>query len=141
MRAFRIAYDGREYYGFQRQPDVPTVENAIFDALDRLGVEIPAGGKPTDYAAAGRTDAGVSALAQTIAFDAPTWLTPRALNAELPADIRAWASAEPPSDFHATHHATQREYTYHCYWPARDVHAGGEDDSRFESIGGTGRNS
>ena len=49
--------------------------------------------------AAGRTDAGVSALAQTVAFDAPEWLTPRALNAELPAEIRAWASADvmPPA--------------------------------------------
>ncbi|MWV40742.1 tRNA pseudouridine(38-40) synthase TruA [Natrialba sp. INN-245] len=120
MRAFRIAYDGTDYYGYQRQPDVPTVEDAIFDALRTLSVLEDDEEKPTGYAAAGRTDAGVSALAQTIALEAPTWLTPRALNAELPAEVRAWAVADAPDGFHATHHATRREYTYHLYAPAAD---------------------
>ena len=38
MRAFRIAYDGRPFHGFQRQPSVPTVEDRLFDALDSLDV-------------------------------------------------------------------------------------------------------
>ena len=38
MRAFRLAYDGTPYYGFQRQPDLPTVEDAVFDALEALEV-------------------------------------------------------------------------------------------------------
>lgn len=115
MRAFRVAYDGRPYYGFQRQPDVPTVEDTLFDALGRLGAID--GDEPADYAGAGRTDAGVSAVAQTIAFDAPEWLTPAAFNSELPADVRAWASADVPPDFHATHDALAREYVYHLYAP------------------------
>ena len=117
MRAYRLAYDGTDYFGFQRQPDVPTVEGAVFDALRDLEVLAPDAGKPAGYAAAGRTDAGVSALAQTVAFDAPDWLTPRAFNSALPADIRAWASADASGDFHATHHATRRTYTYHLYAP------------------------
>ena len=117
MRAFRIAYDGTPYYGYRRQPDVPTVEDEIFDALRELGVLEFDADKPAGYAAAGRTDAGVSALSQTIALEAPDWLTPRAFNGGLPADVRAWASAEPPADFHATHHASAREYTYHLYAP------------------------
>src|SRR6056297_3366826 len=117
-RAFRIAYDGTDYYGYQRQPDVPTVEDAIFDALRALEVLAPDADKPDGYAAAGRTDAGVSALAQTIALEAPDWLAPRALNGRLPADIRAWAAADAPDGFHATHHATRRAYTYHLYAPA-----------------------
>ena len=128
MRAFRIAYDGTCYYGFQRQPDVPTVEDAIFDALQELGVLEADAAKPDGYAAAGRTDAGVSALAQTVAFEAPDWLTPRALNGSLPAEIRAWASADAPPDFHATHHASRREYTYHLYAP-READAGEFDDA------------
>ncbi|MFU8866607.1 tRNA pseudouridine(38-40) synthase TruA [Natronococcus sp.] len=120
MRAFRIAYDGSGYYGFQRQPDVPTVEDALFDALRALGVLEPDARKPAGYAAAGRTDAGVSALAQTVALEAPEWLTPRAFNGELPADVRAWAAADAPDGFHATHHATRREYTYHLYAPPAD---------------------
>ncbi|PGF16301.1 tRNA pseudouridine(38-40) synthase TruA [Natrinema sp. CBA1119] len=117
LRAFRIAYDGTGYHGFQRQPDVPTVEDTIFDALRALETLAPEADKPAGYAAAGRTDAGVSALAQTIALEAPDWLAPRALNAELPADVRAWAAADAPAAFHATHHASRREYTYHLYAP------------------------
>jgi tRNA pseudouridine38-40 synthase len=60
---------------------------------------------------------GVSAVAQTVAFDCPEWCTPRALNGQLPADVRAWASAEAPPRFHATHDATRRAYTYHLYAP------------------------
>ncbi|WP_076607713.1 tRNA pseudouridine(38-40) synthase TruA [Natronorubrum thiooxidans] len=117
MRAFRIAYDGTGYYGFQRQPDVSTVEDTIFDALRSLEVLAPDADKPAGYAAAGRTDAGVSALAQTITLEGPDWLTPRALNAELPAAVRAWAVADVPDSFHATHDATRRTYTYHLYAP------------------------
>jgi tRNA pseudouridine38-40 synthase len=115
VRAYRIAYDGRPFHGFQRQPDVHTVEDAILDGLRSLGVH--EGDTPTSYAAAGRTDAGVSATAQTIAFEAPDWLDPAALNSELPAEVRAWASAEAPAEFHATHDATSRTYTYHLHAP------------------------
>ena len=122
-RAFRIAYDGTDYYGFQRQPDVPTVEDALFAALRALDAYDPAcdassgPDRPAGSAAAGRTDAGVSALAQTIALSVPDWLTPRAFNAELPAAVRAWAAADVPPSFHATHDAIRREYTYHLYAP------------------------
>ena len=101
MRAFRLAYDGTGYRGFQRQPHGETIEDAVFEALAELGVEFE-DGAPVGYAAAGRTDAGVSARAQTVAFEAPTWLTPRAFNGDLPADVRAWAAAEVPPAFHAT---------------------------------------
>lgn len=117
MRAFRLAYDGRPFHGFQRQPDVATVENVVFDALRELDVLNATAGKPPDYAAAGRTDAGVSAVAQTIAFEAPDWLTPRALNGELPTAVRAWAHANAPADFHATHDAVSRTYTYYLSAP------------------------
>ncbi len=117
MRAYRVAYDGRPYHGFQRQPDVPTVEDTILNALRALEILGEARGTPEGYAAAGRTDAGVSAVAQTVAFEPPDWLRPAALNAELPADVRAWASADGPTDFHATHDAASREYTYFLYAP------------------------
>ena len=114
-RAFRVAYDGRPYRGFQRQPDVTTVEGEIFAALRRL--DVFSGEKPPGYAAAGRTDAGVSARAQTVAFDAPEWLTPYAFNGELPDPIQVWAHADAPGDFHATHDANWREYVYYWYAP------------------------
>ncbi|MDL5362407.1 tRNA pseudouridine(38-40) synthase TruA [Halalkalicoccus sp. NIPERK01] len=117
MRAFRVAYDGDPYRGFQRQPDVRTVEGTLFRALRRHGVF--EGEKPENYAAAGRTDAGVSALAQTVAFECPEWLTPAAFNGELPAEIRVWASAD-AEGFHARYDALSRAYAYHLHAPAAD---------------------
>ena len=121
MRAFRIAYDGRPYHGFQRQPTVPTVEGRLFDAFEALGIfDSDDRHRPPGYAAAGRTDAGVSATAQTVAVECPEWCTPRALNGDLPAGIRAWAWAPAPADFHATHDAARRAYVYNLYGPELD---------------------
>ena len=133
MRAYRVAYDGRPYHGFQRQPDVDTVEGRLRSALVRLGVCERGDGLPEGYAAAGRTDAGVSARAQTVAFDAPAWLSPTAFNGELPEDIRVWASADVPAEFHATHDATERAYTYYLYAPPDGDHPGHSpvDDGRW----------
>ncbi|WP_435333917.1 tRNA pseudouridine(38-40) synthase TruA [Haloarchaeobius sp. TZWWS8] len=121
MRAFRVAYDGRPFHGFQRQPDVPTVESALFDALRKLDVLDHEADKPAGYAAAGRTDAGVSAVAQTVAFDCPGWLSPRAFSSQLPADVRVWASADVPCQFHATYDCESRAYEYHLYAPGADL--------------------
>lgn len=119
MRAFRLAYDGSGYRGFQRQPHGETVEDELLAALRELGVAFE-GGSPVGYAAAGRTDAGVSARAQTVALDTPEWLTPRALDGELPGAIRAWASTDVEPGFHATHDAAERVYTYFLHAPAVD---------------------
>jgi tRNA pseudouridine38-40 synthase len=135
MRAFRVAYDGRPFHGFQRQPDVPTVEDAILDALRRLDALGGDRDVPENYAAAGRTDAGVSALAQTVAFSAPEWLTPAALNSQLPAAVRAWAHADAPTGFHATHDATSRTYRYHRHVPAETVDDGRAREA-FERLRG-----
>jgi tRNA pseudouridine38-40 synthase len=128
-RAFRVAYDGTPFHGFQRQPDVPTVEDALFDALRDLGVlAADARDVPEGYAAAGRTDAGVSARAQTVAFEVPEWLSPAALNGELPASVRAWASTDVSSGFHATHDARAREYRYYLYAPLGGGDRRADDD-------------
>ncbi|MEF8913785.1 tRNA pseudouridine(38-40) synthase TruA [Natronomonas sp.] len=128
MRAFRVAYDGTGYRGFQRQPHGETVEDTLFEALAALGVPF-VDGAPAGYSAAGRTDAGVSARAQTVAIEAPEWLTPRAFNGELPGDVRAWAHADVDEGFHATHDAVERTYRYFLYAP--DL-----DDERAERAAG-----
>ena len=110
--AYRVAYDGRDYHGFQRQPDVATIEDELLAACAALDVTVNAESPPPGYAAAGRTDAGVSALAQTIVFNGPSWVSPGALNAELPSEIRVWAVATPPEDFHPRYDAIEREYQY-----------------------------
>ena len=123
MRAYRVAYDGRPFHGFQRQPAVATVADALLDALSDLDVLADDADVPPRWAAAGRTDAGVSAVAQTVAFEAPGWLTPRAFNAELPGSVRVWASADAPATFHATHDATRRRYVYHLHAPEAEPDA------------------
>ncbi|WP_049982243.1 tRNA pseudouridine(38-40) synthase TruA [Halorubrum sp. BV1] len=137
-RAFRVAYDGREYAGFQRQPHATTVEGTLLRALAKHGIldrgDGPTHATPQDYAAAGRTDAGVSAVAQTVAFAAPDWLTPRAFNGQLPGSVRVWAAADAPDAFHATHHALCRTYRYHLYAPA-----GGERGAEASARDGNGR--
>ena len=134
-RAFRVAYDGRDYAGYQRQPHARTVEGTLLRALAKHGILERGDGAthatPPGYAAAGRTDAGVSAVAQTIAFEAPAWLTPRAFNGRLPGSIRVWAAADVREGFHATHDATRRTYRYHLYAPSRDDPSGdGTADTR-----------
>lgn len=119
MRAFRVAYDGTHYHGFQRQPEVSTVEDAILDGFHALGVD-PLGAEGT-YAAAGRTDAGVSALEQTIVAQCPAWLSAAALNSELPDDIWVWATADVDESFHPRYGAAERSYTYYLYTGDLDI--------------------
>lgn len=121
MRAFRLAYDGTGFRGFQRQPHRETVEDALFDALRDLDVLAPGEPKPEGYTAAGRTDAGVSALGQCVGFAAPDWLAPHVLNGRLPDSVRVWASADVDPDFSARFDATERRYTYHCHLPADEA--------------------
>lgn len=113
--AFRVAYDGSGYHGFQRQPDVETIEGTILAGLRELDLIEEQMTPPSGYAAAGRTDAGVSAIAQTVAFEAPEWVTPAVLNGAMPSDIRVWAAASAPIDFHATHDAVDRTYEYYLH--------------------------
>lgn len=115
-RAFRLAYDGRAYRGFQRQPDVNTVERQLFEAFDdRLDVRVTHEQPPPGYTAASRTDAGVSARGQTVAVDVPDWLDIAALNGALPTPIRTWHASDVNDNFHARHDAVKRDYAYFWY--------------------------
>ena len=135
MRAYRVAYDGRPFHGFQRQPDVPTVSDALLDGLVSLDIiEAPDSAAasrpvPPGYAAAGRTDAGVSALAQTVAFDAPSWLSPETFDAVTPDSVVVWADAEVADSFHATHDAVGRQYRYLLAVPGQSSRAAADQPS------------
>lgn len=110
--ALKLAYIGTELHGFQIQPNVDTVEGELFKALRKLGIiESP---RSANYTAAGRTDAGVHALEQVIAFDTdkPHLAVPRVINSCLPASVWTWAHAEVPVGFDARRHAASRRYRY-----------------------------
>lgn len=110
--ALKVAYIGTEFRGYQIQSGVPTVEGEIFRALKELNIiKDP---KSARYIGSGRTDAGVHALGQVIAFDTdnPKLAIPRVINSALPPSIWAWSRAEVPDNFHPRGEAISREYRY-----------------------------
>ncbi len=119
--ALKLAYLGDEYYGFQRQPDLVTVDSEVRKALQRIGVI------HGDFCYAGRTDRGVSALGQVIDFwidrDLAYLARPRCVNGRLPRDIWAWAWAVAPIGFSARWNAMWREYRYLLWHPGLDLDA------------------
>ncbi|MBD0337864.1 MAG: tRNA pseudouridine(38-40) synthase TruA, partial [Thermoleophilia bacterium] len=95
------------------QPGQRTVEGELRAALERL---FPSWG---GLAVAGRTDAGVHALANVASVDVdggpPAERAAGALNALLPGDISVTAAAEAPDGFHARHSARARSYRYRIF--------------------------
>ena len=119
--ALKLAYLGDQYYGFQRQPDLVTVDSEVRKALQRIGII------HGDFCYAGRTDSGVSALGQVIDFwideDKAYLARPRCVNGRLPRDIWAWAWAVAPIGFSARWNAMWREYRYLLWHPCLDLDA------------------
>jgi tRNA pseudouridine38-40 synthase len=132
-----LAYDGTAFAGFQRQASPRTVQGEVETALRTLGWQ------GSTILSAGRTDTGVHASGQVIAFDFawghPTQALRKALNANLPADIAAQAVNEVEGDFHPRFSARTRRYVYQIFsqaeriplwehsnwrtWPAPDLDA------------------
>ena len=109
--AFTIEFDGTPFAGLQRQKDAPTVQQAIEDALLRIT------GETALLFSAGRTDAGVHALAMRSHADIDKDMTPfrlmEALNAHLRPDPVAVTACEiVPEDWHARFSCTGRAYEY-----------------------------
>jgi len=117
--ALKLAYLGDSYYGFQRQPDLVTVDSEVRKALELIGVI------HGDFCYAGRTDRGVSALGQVIDFwideDKASLARPRCVNGRLPRDIWTWAWAAAPVGFSARWNALWREYRYLLWHPGLDL--------------------
>jgi tRNA pseudouridine38-40 synthase len=114
-----VAYDGTAYHGFQRQTHAPTIQAALEEALARIS------GQPVKVVGSGRTDAGVHATGQVIAFNM-SWRhlsgdLRNALNANLPDDIAVLDISEADADFHPRYDALSRCYEYRIYIaPVRD---------------------
>ena len=113
--ALKIAYIGTNFYGSQAQPGLPTVEGELRKALEEAG----AIKQKAKIAMSGRTDAGVHALEQVVAFEAadPKLTAPRIINSKLPNNLWTYARAEVSDDFDPRRHAKSREYRYILYAP------------------------
>lgn len=112
MRNIRLLlqYDGTDYRGFQIQPHVPTIQGEVERALERVL------GHPVRIKGASRTDAGVHALGNVIAFGTlspiPVERLVRATNAALPAAVSVVVGDEVGEQFHPRYDAVSKLYLY-----------------------------
>jgi tRNA pseudouridine38-40 synthase len=119
-----LAYDGTDYFGWQVQPDLVTVQGELSDAIERVTGErvLPQG--------SGRTDAGVHARGQVASFMLRAPIPPenllRALNRTLPESIRVLSAGRAEAEFHARHSVKAKTYEYRIFrgevcppWEAR----------------------
>ena len=108
-----LAYDGTAFAGFQRQAKARTVQSEVEAALRCIGWN----GK--SILSAGRTDTGVHASGQVIAFDLDWGHSSQALckaiNANLPLDIAAQAVKDVDESFHPRYDARARRYVYQIF--------------------------
>lgn len=107
----RVEYDGTDFAGFQVNPGKRTVQGVLEDALARLG-----DGVARRVDGAGRTDAGVHATGQVVAFTYVGRLSMEALgtalDAILPADLAVSDLRRVPDGFNPRYAARYREYRY-----------------------------
>lgn len=108
--ALGIEYDGHDFFGWQAQARLPTIQGRLQDALSRIADEA------IQVFCAGRTDAGVHATGQVVHFETSATRALRAwtmgTNSYLPSSIAVkWAH---PVDeaFHARFSALSRRYRY-----------------------------
>ena len=105
-----VAYDGTDFAGFQRQKRRRTVQGVFEQALRNLGWN------ERSLRAAGRTDTGVHARGQVVAYGLAWKRTPEeltaALNAHLPGDVAVRESRPAAEGFHPRYAARRRRYSY-----------------------------
>jgi tRNA pseudouridine38-40 synthase len=111
--AIGIEYDGSRFHGWQSQPSGETVQDHLERALAAIA------GETLRLAAAGRTDAGVHALAQVAHFETaaarPTSAWVRGVNTLLPQTVAVQWAVPVADDFHARYSAVSRSYRYVLY--------------------------
>ncbi len=108
-----LAYEGTRYSGWQVQPGQLTVQGALAEAIHIVS------GEHVASCGSSRTDAGVHALGQVVAFTTASDLDPavwvRALNATLPDDVSVLAGSEVPSGFDPIRMAVRKRYRYRIH--------------------------
>jgi tRNA pseudouridine38-40 synthase len=112
MRNIRLilAYDGTDFRGWQRQPDAPTIQACLEDALQKLT------GAPAPVCGSGRTDAGVHASHQVANFQTASTIPcanfVKALNDLLPPTVRIKEAGDAAPAFHARYDVRCKTYRY-----------------------------
>ncbi len=115
MRNIKIVfqYDGRNYFGLQKQKNKKTIQGEIENALFEVFKQ------KINITLAGRTDRGVSAKAMCANFFVDSDIDDKKitypLNFVLPPDIRILSSIEKEQNFHARFDAKRKTYVYGLY--------------------------
>ncbi len=123
-RNFRltVAYDGTDYFGWQIQPGLPTVQGILAEAVRKIT------GEATLPQGSGRTDTGVHAEGQVVSLGLqaaiPAERLHRALNRRLPPDIRVLSVQAASADFHARAGVLHKTYEYRIFERRRHGVAG-----------------
>ncbi|KAA0003756.1 MAG: tRNA pseudouridine(38-40) synthase TruA [Thermoplasmata archaeon] len=117
--ALKIAYDGRAYHGYARQPHIKTIEGEIINALKKAGAIENV--KDAQLHVASRTDKGVSAWGNVIAFNT-SMKKDSLINALSHIFDNIWiiAYASVPKNFHPRY-AKQRKYRYYLINDGLDI--------------------
>jgi len=106
-----FSYDGSNFYGYQVQPGLRTVQRELEKAVSYLNRQTS-----TVTVASGRTDRGVHAFGQVVHFDLsidiPEYKVKMGLNSLLPEDIYVSLVEKVEDDFHARYMTTSKEYAY-----------------------------
>ena len=110
-----IAYDGSEFFGWQRQSSARTVQATLEEAISTI-----TGDPIVHLLGSSRTDTGVHALGQCATFRSRSWKSaasslPLAINSQLPADVVVRAASEMPISFNPIRHARSKRYRYAVY--------------------------
>ena len=105
-----IEYDGKDWGGWQKQPNKLNIQGEIERAIEEIT------GEKVQLIASGRTDAGVHALAQVANFkiekDIPVEKIPYALNSKLKKSIRIKSAEEVDEKFHSRYTCKRKTYKY-----------------------------
>jgi len=105
-----LAYDGTDFHGWQRQPDAPTLQACLEQAIQSLT------GAAAQVCGSGRTDAGVHAVHQVANFQTASTIPCanflKALNDLLPPTVRIKRAEEVAAAFHARYDVLCKTYRY-----------------------------
>ncbi len=138
-----VAYDGAGFVGYQEQPGQRSVQAVLEDAVTGMS------GQPTKVRGAGRTDSGVHAEGQIVAFDSARLIPPRGwmlgLNQRLPEDIAVRAAEACAPGYNPRYDALEKLYRYVLLlgeardphwrgraWHVARVHTDGEPGRRLD---------
>ena len=108
----KFSYDGTNYAGFQRQPNLNTIQECLETAATKIN-----NNKKVGITSTGRTDKGVHARCQYAHLNIDVEITPhklkRALNSNLPDDIHIIETYQVKDKFHARYNVHNKTYKYY----------------------------